>query len=253
MPMDEVQDLTLLRTARRSELLARLDVALGDIGHLKVRRVTLPNDRLRLKLAYQPHVTGEIPISSEMLSALRQTKPVMSMNGRVFDHLSILDSLEHQGKPMLRGRIFEGLKERGARQVYCSASITSSLALEWDYADSGRFHRDNAEAEIGLYDAWAIGFFARALFSLKKLLELNAQFAHGVLRVGYFCSGTHKLLVGEDGWDEAYDLPEERIEFPDFDVTDAPSLEQIFLQIQKDFYSIAGVENPELFEVSNWK
>jgi hypothetical protein len=253
MPMDEVQDLTLLRTARRSELLARLDAALVDIGHLKVRRVTLPNDRLRLKMAYQPYVTGEIPISSEVLSALRQAKPVMSMNGRVFDHLSIFDNLEHQGKPMLRGRIFEGWKDRGARQVYCSASISSSLAVEWDYVDSGRHTNNNSEAEIGLYDAWAIGFFARALFSLKRLFELNAPFAHGVLRVGYFCNGVQKLLVGDGHWGEAFDLPEERIIFPDFEISEISGLEDIFAQIQEDFYSIAGVDNPEKFGISNWQ
>jgi hypothetical protein len=204
-------------------------------------------------MAYQPHVTGEIPISSEVLSALRQTKPVMSMNGSVFEHLSILDNLEHQGKPMLRGRIFEGWKDRGARQVYCSASITSSLAVEWDYVDSGRHTNNNSEAEIGLYDAWAIGFFARALFSLKRLLELNARFAHGVLRVGYFCNGTQKLLVGDGNWGEAFDLPEERIIFPDFEISEISSLEDIFAQIQEDFYSIAGVENPEKFGISNWQ
>lgn len=253
MPMDEVQDLTLLRTARRSEVLARLDTALSEIGHIKVRRITLPNDRLRLKIAYQPYVSGEILISSETLSALRQTKPVLSMNGRVFEHLSVFDSLDHQGKPMLRGRIFEGWKDRGARQVYCAASITTSLALGWDYVDSGRHPNNDSATEIGIYDAWVIGFFARALFSLKKLLELNASFAHGVLRVGYFCTGMQKLLVGDGLWGEAFDLPEDRKMFPDFEVTEIASLEGIFTQIQKDFYSNAGVENPEEFEISNWQ
>lgn len=252
MPMDEVQDLTLMRTARRSELLARLDTALGGIGHLKVRRVTLPNDRLRLKIAYQPHVTGEIAISKESISALREAKPKMSMNGKFFDHLSILDYLDHQGMPMLRGRIFEGWKDRGARKVYCSASITSSLALEWDYVDSGRHLSNNSEAEIGIYDSWAIGFFARALFSLKRLLELNASFDQGVLRVGYFCSGIQKLIIGDSHWREAFDLPEERIIFPDFEITDISSLEGIFSQIQEDFYSITGVENPEKFGIADW-
>lgn len=253
MPMDEVQDLTLFRTARRSELLARLDSALSDIGDPKVRRVTLPNDRLRLKIAYQPYVSGEILISSETLTALRQTKPVLSMDGRVFEHLSVFDNLDHQGKPMLRGRIFEGWKDRGARQVYCAASITTSLALEWDYADSGRHTNNNSAAEIGMFDAWAIGFFARALFSLKRLLELNASFAHGVLRVGYFCTGIQKLLVGDGLWGEAFDLPEERTMLPDFEVAEIASLEGIFTQIQQDFFSIAGVENPGKFEISNWQ
>ena len=253
MPMDEIQDLTHLRTARRSELLARLDAALADIGYLKVRRVTLPNDRFRLKIAYHPHVSGETLISSEALSALRQTKPILSMNGRVLEHLSVLDNLDHQGKPMLRGRIFEGWKDRGARKVYCSTSITSSLAVEWDYVDSGRHTNNNSEAEVGLFDVWIIGFIARALFSLKRLLELNASFAHGVLRVGYFCNGTQKLLVGDHPWGDAFDLPEERIIFLDFEIAEISDLADIFAQIQEDFYSIAGVENPEKFGISNWQ
>jgi hypothetical protein len=253
MPMDEVQDLTLMRTARRSELLARLDTALADIGHLKVRRVSLPNDRLRLKIAYQPHVAGEISISTEALSALRQAKPIMAMNGRVFDHLSILEYLDHQGMRMLRGRIYEGWKDRGARQVYCSASITSSLALEWDYADSGRHPNNNSDAEIGIYDSWAIGFFARALFSLRRLLELNNTFAHGVLRVGYFCNGTQKLVVGDSHWGDVFELPEGRIILPDFEIADVSNMADIFAQIQEDFYSIAGVEKFQKFEISNWQ
>jgi Putative DNA-binding domain len=253
MPMDEIQDVTLMRAARRSEILRVLEEMFSDLTLDRVRGVQLPNERFRLKAVYLPLVHGEIDLSQETLSRLRHSKPTLSCNENPCEYVSVLDCVDHTGKPVLRGRMYEGSQDRGARQVHCATAIYTRMMVEWDYVDSGRYHDKRAEAEVGMFDGWILGFLAGIIFSLSRILDLHGAYSQGILRFELFVKGEQNIIVGSNLWREKFSLSEGRIQIPDFEVTQASDLADIFIRLQHDFYSIAGVEGQGVFAISELK
>jgi Putative DNA-binding domain len=252
MQMDEIQDLTLTRSTRTSEILRSLQERFSNMLLDQMHGQNLPNERFRIKMVYNPFMKGEIDLCQNTLSLFRHAKPDLLQSGRAQDYFSVLDVVHHSGRPVLRGRSYRGFRDRGSRWVGCTMTITNDLALEWDYIDSGRFDENIDQNKVGIYDAWIVGFIAKALLSLKKIQEKYQNMSHGILHVEIFVKGDQKLLFGSDRWSEQYDFLEGLHKIPDIELFKPSDVSSAFAVLQNDVYALAGVEGESVFTVAQF-
>lgn len=251
MRMDEVQDLTLNRAMRRSERFDLLSKQFEGIaeGLLPLRK--LPSPRFHARLVYVPFSDDEIDLTAEILAAVSGEDPTIVKDNNVLRNDVAFRGLPDRWRPILRGRQKEMYAEASpdgeSAFYFCRKSISTNCLVSMDFARYGSSFDGQSHAGI-IHVEWVIGYFANSLHSLQRLILAVPNLASGIVRVAFVADGDLTLLVG-GRFPDSYKLPSYYSEIPDFETSENVSCNDIFEQLQKDIYSLAGIDPPIIWSL----
>ena len=250
MPMDEIQDITLTRSMRRSERLALVDEQFDKMVDGVVTRHQLPSPRFHIRTVYVPFAGSEVPLDEATLSALQGKNPdLYTSTSKTQYNFTFLGQWDRK----LRGRAKEHFRSKTAGDGiegfnYVEKSILTNLTMETEYAHC-TYIVEKGDAQFGTHADWLVGYLANTIFSFQNVLKLHPDFFPGVMRVAVFQEGEMALLVGNH-WPERYPLPVGLNFIPDFELSALADFESAFRQLQIDLYSLAGIEPPQIWSMN---
>ena len=251
MPMDEIQDLTLSREVRRSgrfDLLSKQFEGIAE-GQLPLRK--LPSPRFHARLVFVPFTDGQINLTTEILTAVSGDDPTLVNGPHTLRNDVAFRGLPDQWRPILRGRqkeMFAEASPDGESAFYfCRKSILANCLIAIDFSRYGNVIHGASQAG-NIHVEWVIGYFANALFSLMRFFQIVPGFASGIVRVALVADGDLNLLVGK-ATPDIYPLPPYYSEIPDFELSENVTCNDIFEQLQKDIYSLAGIDPPIIWSL----
>lgn len=251
MPMDEIQDLVLNRSARRSERFALLDNQFSEFGLGKVRQRAFSSQRFHIRSVFIPFVEGQIEIDSSIQTLVNGNGPLTYRAGNEDSNDVVFRRLGSNWKPILRGRAVECMDESRGDEgnfIFCSKSIKTNLVISTDFVARTLLEKQNGDIACVHFN-WIVGYLANSLGSFRDVLERNPSFASGLVRIAV-CSSSMNLRIGDNMWASDFALPNEVIQFPDFEVIDLHSFEEIFQQAQVDVCSLVGMDHAEPYSFS---
>ena len=250
MPMDEIQDITLTRSMRRSERLALVDEQFDKMVEGVVTRHQLPSPRFHIRTVYVPFAGSEVPLDEATLSALQGKDPDLYTSTSKTQYKFLLIG---QWDRKLRGRAKEHFRSKTASDgiegfSYAKKSILTNLTIKTEYAHCTYIGK-KSDAQLGTYADWLVGYLANTIFSFQNVLKLHPDFFPGVMRVAVFQEGEMALLVGNN-WPEQYPMSVGLNFIPDFELSALADFDSVFEQLQIDLYSLAGIEPPQIWSMN---
>lgn len=253
MPMDEVQDLTLNRTMRRSERLALIDEQFDKMASGLVARRQLSSPRFHIRTVYVPFASGEVPLDDDTLSALQGSDPVVYNSQKESRNDVVFRSIGYEWNRKLRGRVKESFHseppQNGIVQFrFAEKSIQSNLIMKTQFSHC-RNSDDQGSIRLATRAAWLVGYFANTIISFQNVLKLHPDFFPGVIRVVVFQEGGVALRLESD-WLALSELPEGLSCIPDFELSGVDDFDAVFKQLQVDLYSLAGIEPPQIWSLN---
>lgn len=254
MPMDEVQDLTLNRTMRRSERLALIDEQFDKMASGLVARRQLSSPRFHIRTVYVPFASGEVLLDDNTLSALQANDPIVYNSQHKFRNNAVFQPMVYIWDRKLRGRVKEyfhsAQEQNGIVEFdFIEKSIQSNLIMKTEFAHC-RNLGDQGQIKLGTPDIWLVGYFANTILSFQNVMKLHPDFFPGVMRVAIFQEGGVALLIDSDWRRPRYGLPVGLSCIPDFELSGADDFDAVFKQLQIDLYSLAGIEPPQIWSLN---
>ena len=240
MPMDEVQDLSVLKNSWRAQRLADVERLFDQFEEGTVRRETAAGDRFQLRMVYVPVSKQQIDLSDETL------REIFSQRAEAFDKhglAKIDDSFLRLGlwRPVLRGRAQVNL-EGGADQDLCELigrELREDGSLIFDASwrisavplgGSGKRH--------SVKGPWIVDFFVNCLWSIHQMLIFLPMYIPGYLVVRINVVGSIEIWLDGAGRDLAKLLPS-RTDIQPFEINDLDDLNNALKQLQVDLYALA--------------
>jgi Putative DNA-binding domain len=253
MPMDEVQDLTLNRTMRRSERFALIDEQFDTMVTGLIGRHRLPSDRFHVRVVYVPFSSGEVLLNYSTLSAFEGKDPDLHYLKHKTRNDVVFRSLGHRWDRKLRGRVKDSFRSHSPENKivefnFVEKSILSNLTMKTEFAHSRDF--DNQGSAPTIPAVWLIGYFANTILSFQNVLKQHSDFFPGIIRVAVYQSGSMDLRVGNDNWPDTHSLIAGLSYIPDFELSGLEDFDAIFKQLQIDLYSLAGIEPPQIWSLN---
>ena len=254
MPMDEVQDLTLNRTMRRSERLALIDEQFDNMASGFVARRQLASPRFHIRTVYVPLASGEVLLDDETLSALQANDPVVYNLQQKFRNNVIFRPMGYMWDRKLRGRVkdyFHSQHEQNeiVQFDFIEKSIQSNLIMKTEFAHC-RNLGGQGQIKLGTPAEWLIGYFANTIVGFQSVLKLHPDFFPGVMRVVVFQEGGVALRLESEWQSLTYELPVGLSCIPDFELSMSDDFDAVFKQLQIDLYSLAGIVPPQIWSLN---
>ena len=253
MPMDEIQDITLTRSMRRSERLALVDEQFDKMVDGVVTRHQLPSPRFHIRTVYVPFAGSEVPLDDITLSALQGRDPVIYSSADKMTNDVVFRSLYSQWIRKLRGRAKEyfwlqPLNDGIVEFDYIEKSVLTNLIMKTEFAHCRNISQQGG-IQLDIPAVWLVGYLANTIVSFQNVLKFHPDFFPGVMRVAVFHEGEMALLVGSD-WPKRCPLPVGLNFIPDFELSALADFESVFEQLQIDLYSLAGIEPPQIWSMN---
>jgi hypothetical protein len=203
-------------------------------------------------MAYVPYALDEIALTEDRLAAMSSEDPMAYDGGDTFHNEVAFRSIDHQWRPILRGRQKEHYDYNGdaspAEFRLNRKVIRSDGALVTDFAICTTWGREENALPF-VYSDWVIGFFANSLISIANTLNLSPASGNGLIRVAFDIGGEIELLV-EERFARSYPFPVGYLNVPDFELLAPNGVDQIFQQLQIDLFSIVGRMPPRLWSLN---
>lgn len=248
MPMDEVQDVTLNRAMLRSERNHFMDGQFASFrtGQIGIRR--LAPDRAHMRVVFVPNSNSDIELSDHLLQKFAGSDPTISNGQHSYRNEIAFSSIRPHWRHELRGRRIEGFSETGSGFLYSAKSIKSYGMMVTEF--SSKYNQDTQSGKIfGQAIEWIEGFLANSLVSMRDVFCLNPQFSGGTIRIAHFCADGWHLLQYKQFFEENLLLQPGVTEFPDFEIEELDSFDEVFRQAQIDFKSLAGLDCPHPYSL----
>lgn len=239
MPMDEIQDLTLNRTSRRSERLELLERQFVSFVEHKSGMRTFPLHRFHIRMVFCPFVGMEVDLSTKTLAKMFGQDPIYT-NGKVEKRNDVtFRNLSSQWRPALRSRVCEGFSEYDGHFEFCQKSITNDLIMSTEFADSGR-PLNNRTSTPALAFEWLVGFFANSISSMKSVLDNHPDHISGILKTAIFVDDGFALAFDPNGFGSFPKLMPGFTTVPIFEVNQINDFDEIFSQLCEDICALAN-------------
>lgn len=255
MPMDEVQDVTLTQSMRRSERLALVDEQFEKMAVGFVARHQLPSPRFHVRAVYVPFAVGEVELADETLSAFQSGNPLLYCLGQSISNDVVFRPLGHQWAHKLRGRskeyFWQEKENTGIVQFdFIEKSILTRLIMKTEFAHCRDLNRHNhGDSDLNTPVLWLIGYLANTILSFQNVLTLHPEFFPGIIRVAIVQEGEMGLRIGA-AWPENYWMTTGLNYIPDFEISAIADFDSVFQQLQIDLYSLAGIQPPEIWSMN---
>jgi hypothetical protein len=251
MPMDEIQDLTLNRTMRRNEQQELLTRQFAELREGRIFGNVLPSTIVHLKMAYLPFGSVQLDLVDPVLTKLSPRTPTVHCGTHNVTNDIAYRNLDHRWRPTLRGRQkthFEEVLTGFPFKVQAAGkTIGSNGLVQFEFAVSWAFE-ENGQKQLSVPWVWILGFLADSLESLFSLRSAISTAAHGTLRVEVSCRGDMSLLLGER-WRDFFLLRNGLWAIPDFELEKDTRRDEVFHQLQRDLFSIANAEPPQVWSL----
>jgi hypothetical protein len=240
MAMDEIQDLTLYRSAMRQERETLLSRQFADFAEGMVEHITLPPRIFQIRLVALPFVEQEIEVDALLPSLMVEGSPFFYSSGKESSNNVAFRSIESSWRPILRGKKQESIvttPNEGRNDVQLSARrIKSSGVMQFDFAIL--WHHDG---KARVHEEWLIGFFADCLAAISAVAEQRPELLPATVRVGVRTAKECDIVSGSKMFERVRPFPSQTTYLPDALVHHETDLDQLFVQLQVDTASLAGV------------
>jgi Putative DNA-binding domain len=253
MPMDEVQDLTIRRADTLSERITMMSEQFRGLDGNTVGRNTLSAHRVHFRCCFVPFSRQQLALDDGVLNAFRGYDPVLT-SGQSTDRNDVaFRNLEHSYRPVLRGMTRETLVERARSEndfMYAAKTISADGMMRTDFACRTTLSEGEKPA-IGFHDAWIAGYFANTIVSIRSVVSVAPWLSGGFFRVAVYAGGQIEMGSSSSRWSKNTLWPARMITIPDFEIQDDSAFAEIFLQLQRDVASIAGLTNTAIYTISS--
>jgi rhodanese-related sulfurtransferase len=247
MPMDEIQDLSVQRRRtldqRQSLLLKQFD----GMPEGRVRRTRLTHPRLHVRVAFLPLVETQIDFTDAFLHSLENSMPKLFVGDKLQTFDSPFTYISSMWRPTLRGRFQSYLEDsqNGYRDLLISREVGFNGVLVFDFAN--RFDLPSQQSSE-VFDAvpveWIIRFIAHSISMIKKVIAEFPQLQFGLLSLGWFSTGKMNLVWGQGSGRTLVD--EGFVQIEPFEILRDSDLDDAFVQLQKDMFSLVEQKPPHL-------
>jgi hypothetical protein len=252
MAMDEVQDLTLIRSRIRLEQLDLLDRQFADFKEGRAEHRYLGDHIFHIRTVAFPHTEQSIKIDDGIMDAVRNRIPVLyDIHGRGQQHDLAFRDLYSRWRPILRGKkqesfeTYEGRATEFATPHYAAKILKESGICIFDYAQLADLHETP-----GTYSQWVLGYLAEVCESLRELWRLIPSLVPATVRIGVRAKG-EVAVAYPHGWSDGIASLPERISFlPDTTVSSGAELAELFRQVQIDFFALLNLDLSEPYTLT---
>jgi Putative DNA-binding domain len=242
MPMDEVQDLTIVRTYRRNERLDLLNAKSREIENNRFGTHQLPESRVHFRCVYVPFQSVEMPIDDSILMRFAGSSPTVYCGQHQLTNDVAFQNWSRNWKPTVRGKVAADLTEFSGNTAFIAKDIRQTGVLTTDMADKFVIPNNGTET-LGVYYDWVVGFLANSVVSIKNVLESRPQYLGGLVQLSVLITAGQNLIVGRNHWSRAHLFIEGLTVFPYFELSDTAELDAVFQQMQIDVCSLAALDS----------
>ena len=241
MPMDEIQDASVMRNRTRFERQTDLESLFDGFEDGVVRRERIGGTRFQVRAAYLPLASIQVDLSDHVL------RPLVDLNPIAFDDKGQVNidntymRLSSMWRPVLRGRAQCSVRsdpdflELIGREVRYSGCAILDVAWRLDHEVVGR-----SDIVQVVPIRWIIDYLATTLSFIRELITRYPIAAPGLLCVRTIATGP--IHFGMDRHGRQLLLLENGItKIEPFEINSANDLNAAFQQLQHDLYSF--VEN----------
>jgi hypothetical protein len=248
MPMDEIQDMSVQRRRtldkRQSLLLKQFD----GMPEGRVRRTQLTHTRLHVRIAFLPLVETQIDFTDAFLHSLENSMPKLFVGDTLQTFDSPFTHIDSMWRPTLRGRFQSYLEDNqnGCRDLLISREVGFNGVLVFDFANRFDFNSPHSSEVLDAVPVeWIIRFIAHSISMIKKVIAEFPQLQFGLLSLGWFSTGKMNL-VWEQGRGRTL-VDEGFVQIEPFEILRDNDLDEAFVQLQNDLFSLVEQMPPHLF------
>jgi Putative DNA-binding domain len=248
MPMDEVQDVTVMRRRTIDERVTQLERLFDGFEFGIVRRERIAEPHLHTRIAFLPLFNQQIEISDNVRSVLQ--------NAKLPDHMGQLRYFENPFNKLRSGWVST---LRGSAQCYheksdncmklVSREIRQDGALIFDFAWclSGRALHES-EIIHSVYPDDVRSALASSLWSIRSMVLRFSALRLGIIEVRHCAVGSMHLDFGLRSLPSILDGV---THIPNFEVTATEDIDAAFIQSQRDLYALTETTPPPLWQFSS--
>ena len=238
MPMDEIQDVSVMRNRTRFERQTDLESLFDGFEDGVVRRERIGGTRFQIRAAYLPLALIQIDLSDNALKPLVDLIPVAFDDKGQVNIDNTYMRLSSMWRPILRGRAQSSLRndldslELIGREVRHSGCTILDVAWRHDHTVPGR-----SDVVQVVPMRWVIDYLATTLSFVRGLITRYPIAAPGLLCVRTIATGP--IHFGMDNHGRQLSPLENGItKIEPFEINSANDLNTAFQQLQHDLYSL---------------
>lgn len=249
MPMDEVQDVAVMRRRTVDERVMQLERLFDRFELGIVRRERIAEPRFHTRIAFLPLVSQQIEISDNVRSVLQNVRVPAHMNDiRDFDNPFV--KLHSAWVSTLRGsaQCYHNKSDNNFMQLV-SREIRQDGVLIFDFAwclSGPSWH--GSDIIHSVYPDQVRSALASSLWSIRSIIQRFSALRLGVIEVRHCAAGSMHLDFGQKRLPSILDGV---THIPNFEVTATEDIDAAFIQSQRDLYALTETRPPPLWQFSS--